>query len=163
MFKIGPPCPNLLHPGFNFRPQCSTLDHHTHTWTTLLNCRQSCSHLDNHAVYVFEGEFISHSITVYGFNTGYFASTSSCTTQARDIVPATDSCRYGSAMFNQFTKCPQIADSASDLLRCIEASYTTSTIHGYWLHSHRFLHRSTELDFWKIQAAIVALFMLSGL
>ena len=109
------------------------------------------------------GELITHSSAVHGFNTGYFASTSSCTTQARDIVPATDSCRYGSAMFNQFTKCPQIADSGSDLLRCIEASSTTSTIHGYWLHSHRFLHRSTELDFWKIQAAIVALFMLSGL
>ena len=77
------------------------------------------------------GELITHSFAVYGFNTGNFASTSSRNVQALDIVLAADSWRCGRAMFKKFSKCPQIADSVTDLLRCIKASSATSTIHGY--------------------------------
>ena len=58
-------------------------------------------------------------------------------------------------MSKQFIKCPQINNSTCNLLRCIEASSSTSTMHGYWMHSHQFLCHSAELTFWNIQADII--------
>ena len=118
---------------------------------------KTCGHVSlyNHDTTVLVGELLRHSFVVYGFNTGHFASTSYRNHQTLDIVLAADSRRCGRAMFKQFTNCPQITDSATELLQIIQASSATSTIHGYWLHSHRFLHSSTELAFWKLQSAII--------
>lgn len=41
------------------------------------------------------------------------------------------------------------------MLRCITDSKAKSTLHGYCIHSHRFIRPSTEKRFCSVQAAIV--------
>ena len=112
--------------------------------------QKTCGYISlyNRDTTVLVGELLSHSFVVYELNTGHFASTSSCNSQTLDIVLAADSKRYVRAMFKQ-VNCSQITDSVTNLIQCIEALSATSTIHHYWLHSYRFLHRNTELAFWK--------------
>ena len=41
------------------------------------------------------------------------------------------------------------------MLKAITSSPSTSKIDGYFIHSHRFLARATEVIFWRTQAAII--------
>ena len=92
---------------------------------------------------------------VYGFNNGHFFSTMSIRNLPFRIVLAADTRPSGRALFKEHTNCPHIADSSAGLLQHIVSSKVTSPIHGYFIHSHRFLLAQTQVDFWRIQSAIV--------
>jgi hypothetical protein len=95
----------------------------------------------------------SFSFAVYGFNSGHFISRAY--DFPIDIVLAADALPSGRALFKQFAACPQICTSSSDLLRCINASKASSTIHGYMIHTHMFQHNVNEKEFWSTQSKIV--------
>ena len=109
--------------------------------------------LYNHDITVYASEVIFYSFSVYGFNSGHFTST--YVAAPFKVAVAADTRQYGRALFKQITGCPVILDSADDLLRCINASSNKSIIHGYFIHSHRFLKHETEQKFCTVQAFIV--------
>ena len=98
--------------------------------------------LYNHEIAVYASEVISYSFVVYGFNSGHLISTHAA--PPFQVTIAADTYQCGRSLFKQITGCPVISDSADDLLRCINASSAKSIIHGYCIHSHRFLKRETE-------------------
>jgi hypothetical protein len=104
--------------------------------------------LYNHEIPVFAAEITAFLFAVYGFNSGHF-------TTHRGAAPfhvalAADTRPCGRALFKQISHCPTITESADGLLNCIASSEARSTIHGYCIHSHRFLRRETEKKFWTV-------------
>ena len=98
-------------------------------------------------------EFISYSFAVYGFNSGHFLPLNH--RSPFDIVLAADTRPSDRALFKQFPHCPSILNSADELLKGILSSTHSSTIHGYFIHAHRFQEHKTEQTFWGVQSAIV--------
>ena len=109
--------------------------------------------LHNQEISVYASELVSHSFAIYGFNSGHF--TNRFSTGPLSVAIAADTRPCGRAMFKKFTSCPRICDSADGLLHSITSSKAKSVIHGYLIHTHRFLSRDTERRFWSVQAAIV--------
>ena len=107
----------------------------------------------NHEVPVYAAELTSFSFAVYGFNSGHFINRYAM--PSFQVAMAADTRPCGRALFKKFTGCPVIADSADGLLQTIAASTAKSLLHGYCIHSHRFLKNETEKKFWAVQAAIV--------
>ena len=110
-------------------------------------------HFHNHEISVHAAEVISCSFVVYGFNSGHFTTHRGAA--PFHVVMAADTRPCGRALFKQISCCPIISESADGLLNCIASSGARSSVHGYCIHSHRFLNRETEKKFWTVQAAIV--------
>ena len=98
-------------------------------------------------------EIITYTCAVYGFNSGHFLPLHHQTPM--DVALAADTHPSGRALFKKFTRCPSISNSADDLLKRIQTSAATGTIHAYIIHSHRFRKKETEHAFWTIQSAII--------
>lgn len=109
----------------------------------------------NHDFPVFAGAVTSFSFAIYGFNSGHFPSTLGEHSLPFDVVLAADLTQVGRSLFKEFTSCPSISDSSDSLLNSIITSQVTTVVHGYIIHSHRFLLPNTEKKFWKTQSAIV--------
>ena len=109
--------------------------------------------LYQHHIPVIASELTSYSFAVYGFNSGHLLPLHHEINI--DVALAADTRPCGRALFKQFTRCPSISNSADDLLKRIQTSTATSTIHGYFIHSHRFRKRETEHTFWTVQSAII--------
>ena len=92
-----------------------------------------------------------------GLDSGYKVSTIKSIDTPIVIEIAADTSRNGRALFRQFTRCHSIVDSSNSLLKLIQASVDASSLHGFWVHSHCFLQRSTEQLFWRTQGAIIRL------
>jgi hypothetical protein len=67
-----------------------------------------------------------------------------------------DPSESGRLLFQEFTSCRLIFNSATDLLNLIRASGDTSVIHGYLIHSPSFQTSETTTTFWQIQATIIS-------
>ncbi len=84
----------------------------------------------------------------------------STTVQSRNLPfqvrLACDPSESGRSLFQEFTSCRLIFNSATDLLNHIRASGDTSVIHGYLIHSPRFQTSDTTTTFWQIQATIIS-------
>ena len=109
--------------------------------------------LYNHEIPVYAAEVTAFSFAVYGFNSGHFVAHRGSYPFQTALAADTQPC--GRALFKQFTGCPIIADWADGLLQSVASSKAASTLHGYCIHSHRFLRRETEKKFWSVQAAII--------
>ena len=107
----------------------------------------------NHEIPVFAAEVVAFSFAIYGFNSGHFTTHRGA--PPFQVAIAADARPCGRALFKQISACPVIAASADGLLQSVASSKATSIIHGYCIHSHRFLRRETEKKFWSVQAAIV--------
>ena len=90
----------------------------------------------------------------YGFNYIHIASTTYWHCLLFDVVIVTDTKQAGCGIFKQFTKWPTNTTSDSDLLSHLQASSASTTIRGYFLHSHIFLRNKTEKELWRLQYAI---------
>ena len=100
-------------------------------------------------------EVLTFAWGVYGFNSGHFFSNLASRNIPFYDVLAADTRPSGRALLKQFVKCPTVSVSLEDPLQAIKASRITSTVHGYFIHLHRSLQSSTQLKFWKTQAAII--------
>jgi hypothetical protein len=112
-----------------------------------------CMH--GHQICAVAREAITFTWAMYGFNSGHFFSNLESRNIPFVVVLAADTRPCGRALLKQFARCPTIAVSSDDLLQTIKASPVTSTVHGYFVHSHRFLLSSTQSKFWKTQSAII--------
>ena len=111
--------------------------------------------LYNNDIPLLASELSSFAWAVYGFNSGHFVSSLLGPSAADEIVLAADTRPVGRALFSEFTKCPVVLDSAIKLLERINLSTASTTIHGYLLHAHRFLHHDTQRRFWKTQIQLI--------
>lgn len=110
-------------------------------------------HGDN--IPILASELTTFSWVVYGFNSGHFITSLLGGSSPADIVIAVDTRPSGRALFTELASCPCVLDSAMRLLQKLQTSRVNTTIHGYLIHSHRFLHDDTQRRFWKLQGSIV--------
>ena len=94
---------------------------------------------------------------IYGFNNGHFHSVIASTNLPFNITLACDPTAVGRACFSQFSHCHVILDSLRHLLDHIRSNPSTSFLHGYLIHSHRFLTSSQTSQFWRMQASVITL------
>jgi hypothetical protein len=87
---------------------------------------------------------------------GHFASTVQSQSLPFHVRLAYDPYESGQSLFQEFTSCRLIFNSATDLLNHIRASGDTSVIHGYLIHSPCFQTSKTTTTFWQIQATIIS-------
>ena len=93
---------------------------------------------------------------MYGFNSGHFFSNIASRNIPFEVVLAADTRPSGRALMEIFLKCPTVLVSSDDILQTTKAFTIASTVlHGYFIHSHRFLQSSTRPKFWKTQASII--------
>ena len=111
--------------------------------------------LYNNDTPLLASELSSFAWAIYGFNSGHFVSSLLASSVASEVVLAVDTRLSGQALFKEFTNCPVILDSAIKLLERINLSTATTTIHGYLIHAHRFLHHDTQHWFWKTQSQLI--------
>ena len=100
-------------------------------------------------------QLLRFSWVVYGFNSGHFVSTMRSRGLPFDIVLAADITKEGRALFSEFTSCNQVLGGVKELYNHIRASGDASVVHGYLIHSHKFVSSSLTRDFWQLQASIV--------
>ncbi len=98
-----------------------------------------------------------YSFVIYSFNSGHFLSCTLTTTLPFEVVATADTRQCGRVLFKKLTNCPQITDSAPDLLQALTTDTATSTVHGYMIHTHSFLQHKTKHHFWSTQVVIVCL------
>jgi hypothetical protein len=146
--------------------------------STLLvdNCHSLC-HLSNTSIHFGEFEKVIPSLAhsanndkipcyaqqvlqfnwaVYSFHGGHFASTIKSHNLPFHVKLACDPYESGRSLFQEFTSCKQIFNSATKLLNHIRASGDTSVIHGYLIHSNCFQRSKTTSKFWQLQTSIIS-------
>ncbi len=110
----------------------------------------------NHEIPTYANKVLSFSWAVYSFGGGHFMSTILSRNLPFHVKLACDQYKYGRALFCEFTHCPNIFGSISELLHHICASGDSSQIHGYLIHSLRLKDSDRTSTFWQIQATIIA-------
>ena len=96
--------------------------------TTKLQSRPMTQFHRNY-VPVFASLLVSYKWGVFRFNSGHFVSTIQTHNIPFEIDLAADTSPNGCALFKQFTGCPSVVDSSDSLLKLIQSSVETSSLH----------------------------------
>ena len=99
--------------------------------------------------------FTQFDWAVYGFNNGHFFNSLFLRDYPFQVVLACDSHEPGRALFREFTSCTHILSGLKQLLDHVRSAPSTSIVHGFLLHSPRFLNIEATRAFWKMQASVI--------
>ncbi len=105
---------------------------------------------NNDKIPCYAQQVLQFSWAVYSFHGGHFASTIQSRNLLFHVKLACDPYETGRSLFQEFTSCKQIFNSATNLLNHICASGDTSVIHGYLIHSNRYQTSKTTSKFWQL-------------
>ena len=92
---------------------------------------------------------------VYGFNNGHFLSTWQRRNLPFHVALCADPHSQGRALFKEFSDCNTIVSGLKQLLDHVRSSPSTARLHGYLIHSPRFLTSTSTIGFWRMQASVV--------
>jgi hypothetical protein len=102
---------------------------------------------NNDKIPCYTQQILQFNWAVYSFHGGHFASTIKSHNLPFHVKLACDPYESGQSLFQEFTSCKQIFNSATELLNHIHASGDTSVIHGYLIHSNRYQTSKTTSKF----------------
>jgi hypothetical protein len=111
---------------------------------------------NNDKIPCYVQQVLQFSWAVYSFHGCHFASTIQSRNLPFHVKLACDPYESGRSLFQEFTSCKQIFNSATDLLNHICASGDTSVIHGYLIHLNRYQTSKTTSKFWQLQTSIIS-------
>jgi hypothetical protein len=99
---------------------------------------------NNDDIPCYAQQVLQFNWAVYSFHGGHFASTIQSCNLKFHVKLAYDPYESGRSLFQEFTSCKQIFNSATNLLNHIRASGDTPVIHGYLIHSNCYQTSKTE-------------------
>ncbi len=111
---------------------------------------------NNNKIPCYAQQILQFSWAVDSFHGGHFALTIQSHNLPFHVKLACDPYESGRSLFQEFTSCKKIFNSATDLLNHIRASDDTSVIHGYLIHSNCYQTSKTSSKFWQLQTSIIS-------
>jgi hypothetical protein len=105
---------------------------------------------NNDEIPCYAQQVLQFNWAVYSFHGGHFASTIKSHNLLFHVKLACNPYKSGQSLFQEFTSCKQIFNSATKLLNHIRASGDTSVIHGYLIHSNCYQTSKTTSKFWQL-------------
>jgi hypothetical protein len=112
--------------------------------------------LSNHKIPAYPQQVLQFGWAVYSFGCGHFLSTISSRNLPFNVVLACDTYEFSCALFWEFTHCPCMFGSGSELLHHVQSSGDSLQICGYLIHSLRFKDSNTTSTFWQLQLTLIA-------
>jgi hypothetical protein len=111
---------------------------------------------NNDEIPCYAQQVLQFNWAVYSFHGGHFASPIQSHNLPFHVKLACNPYESGQSLFQEFTSCKQIFNSATNLLNHICASGDTSVIHGYLIHLNRYQTNKRTSKFWQLQTSIIS-------